>query len=280
MSISIEHFLVVSAVLFGIGLWIALSRLYLPLPQPSSTITGAVRPKIAARSNAPASGMRLRPVRVQSDSATIAPGIGTPNSVSIVPGSGMDIFCTLAKTSRLWVRDLCEIIAAKTLEVKLQSSRGASVGCNDCRIPRDGVAFGVLLESNDPSLRNQTSLMEPATIWTDLEQVIAERKAAAETRKSYVATLLAGGVGVIGAKVVEEAAEVVEAAGETGDDGRSHLVREAADLVFHTLVLLAHREVGWAEVEAELARRFGVGGHVEKAARTQPEASNAHGVDS
>ncbi|MDE2506122.1 MAG: phosphoribosyl-ATP diphosphatase [Planctomycetota bacterium] len=122
--------------------------------------------------------------------------------------------------------------------------------------------------------------MEHATIWTALEQVIADRKAAAETRKSYVATLLAGGVTSIGAKVVEEADEVVEAAAEHGANGRAHLVREAADLAFHTLVLLAYREVRWAEVEAELARRFGVGGHVEKAARTLPDASMPHGDES
>ena len=70
-----------------------------------------------------------------------------------------------------------------------------------------------------------------------------------------------------GAGWMEEAAEAVEAAGEPGDDGRAHLVREAADLVFHTLVLLAHRRVAWGEVEAELGRRFGIGGFEEKAAR-------------
>lgn len=102
--------------------------------------------------------------------------------------------------------------------------------------------------------------------------VIAERRSNPDAGKSYVASLLGGGVSKIGGKITEEAAEVVEAAAEPGEEGRAHLVREVADLVFHSLVLLGHREVAWEEVEAELARRFGVSGHVEKANRPRPAA--------
>lgn len=109
-----------------------------------------------------------------------------------------------------------------------------------------------------------------STILGALEGVIADRKANPNAEKSYVVSLLKGGVPRIGAKVLEEAAEVVEAAAEEGEAGRAHLVREAADLVFHTLVILGHREVPWSAVEAELASRFGVGGLVEKAARRRP----------
>lgn len=91
-----------------------------------------------------------------------------------------------------------------------------------------------------------------------------------EGRKSYVASLLEGGVPAIGAKITEEAVEVVEAAAEPGEDGRVHLVREAADLLFHTMVLLGHRRIAWEEIEAELGRRFGIGGFEEKAARKSP----------
>lgn len=101
-----------------------------------------------------------------------------------------------------------------------------------------------------------------------LSLVIAQRKSApASEGGSYVRRLLDGGIDKIAAKVLEEAAEAVEAAGEPGDEGRDHLVREVADLVFHALVLLGHRDRAWADVEAELGRRFGVGGLVEKAAR-------------
>ncbi len=102
-----------------------------------------------------------------------------------------------------------------------------------------------------------------------LEQTIAARQAAAATTESYTARLLAGGVAKIGAKLTEEAAETVEAAAEPGEDGRLHTVCEAADLVYHLLVLLRARNIELSEVEAELARRFGMSGLEEKAARTR-----------
>ncbi|MDX2038785.1 MAG: phosphoribosyl-ATP diphosphatase [Isosphaeraceae bacterium] len=97
--------------------------------------------------------------------------------------------------------------------------------------------------------------------------VIAERKAHPPEKRSYVVSLLEGGVPKIGSKITEEAAEVVEAAAEAGDAGRAHFVHEVADLIFHTLVMLGYRDVAWSEIEAELGRRFGVGGFEEKAAR-------------
>lgn len=99
-----------------------------------------------------------------------------------------------------------------------------------------------------------------------LEQTILARKNES-SEKSYTAKLLAGGVEKIGGKILEEAAEVVEAAGEAGDQGRQHTIYEAGDLIYHLLVLLAARDVKLAEVEAELARRFGVSGLEEKASR-------------
>ena len=100
-----------------------------------------------------------------------------------------------------------------------------------------------------------------------LEQTIQARKAASG-EKSYTAKLLAGGVDKIGSKITEEAAEVVEAAGEQGEEGRQHTIREAGDLLYHLLVLMAARDVSFEEeVENELARRFGVSGLEEKASR-------------
>ncbi len=96
--------------------------------------------------------------------------------------------------------------------------------------------------------------------------IIQERKRSPSDR-SYTCRLLAGGVEKIGAKVEEEAAETIEAAGEDGAEGRAHLVAEAADLLYHLFVLLAHRDVALAEVQDELARRFGVSGLEEKASR-------------
>ena len=108
------------------------------------------------------------------------------------------------------------------------------------------------------------------------EQILARLMAVLQDRKakrppkSYTTTLFDGGVEAIGAKIVEEAAEVVEAAREPEDEGKAHLVQEAADLVYHLFVMLAHRDVGLEAVEAELGRRFGTSGLDEKAGRTRP----------
>ena len=97
---------------------------------------------------------------------------------------------------------------------------------------------------------------------------ICERRAGrgvtSATGKSYVRGLMDGGVPAIAAKLHEEAGELVEAL--AGDDAE-HVAREAADLLFHALVGLAHREVGLADVLAVLAARMGRSGVDEKAAR-------------
>ncbi len=103
--------------------------------------------------------------------------------------------------------------------------------------------------------------------------IISDRKAK-PSEKSYTTTLLAGGVAKIGGKITEEAAEVVEAAGEPGEDGRQHTIREAADVIYHLFVLLAHREITLDDVEAELARRFHMSGLEEKAKRVASDAAN------
>jgi phosphoribosyl-ATP pyrophosphohydrolase len=119
------------------------------------------------------------------------------------------------------------------------------------------------------------ALPMPDSVLSQLEAIIARRRdEGATAEKSYVASLLQKGLPKIGAKITEEAAEVVEAAGEPGPEGRDHLVREVADLIFHTLVLLGHAQIGLDQVEAELARRFGVSGHAEKAARQGPKKPN------
>ncbi len=93
---------------------------------------------------------------------------------------------------------------------------------------------------------------------------VIEERARERPADSYVVKLLDGGVDAIGAKVNEEAAEVVEAAA-SGD--RAHLAREVADLVFHTWTLMAHAGVRPEEVYAVLEERFGTGGLEEKRSR-------------
>jgi phosphoribosyl-ATP pyrophosphohydrolase len=109
--------------------------------------------------------------------------------------------------------------------------------------------------------------MSDVSVLAALMKVIDDRRQNPPSRPSYVVDLLRGGVPAIGAKVVEEAAEVVEAAAEPGTAGQEHLVREVADLVFHAMVLLSLRELDWSQVEAELGRRFGISGIEEKRMR-------------
>jgi phosphoribosyl-ATP pyrophosphohydrolase len=96
-----------------------------------------------------------------------------------------------------------------------------------------------------------------------LAATIAARRGG-DPASSYVARLLAAGTPLAARKLGEEAVETVVAA-LSGDS--AELTAEAADLLFHLLVLLESRDVPLAEVLAELDRREGVSGIAEKAAR-------------
>jgi len=104
-----------------------------------------------------------------------------------------------------------------------------------------------------------------ADILTRLEATIASRRQAAP-ESSYVAQLNARGLPVIARKLGEEA---VEAAIAAIAHEREEVVGEAADVIFHLLVLLGARNIPLAEVLAELDRREGISGLDEKAARTE-----------
>ena len=105
--------------------------------------------------------------------------------------------------------------------------------------------------------------MTDESILRRLGETLAARKRA-EPSSSYVAGLYAKGEDAILKKIAEEAAETVLAA-KGGD--KLHLVRETADLWFHSLVLLAWHGLAPEDVIAELERREGVSGLEEKRAR-------------
>jgi len=96
-----------------------------------------------------------------------------------------------------------------------------------------------------------------------VSRVILERKAN-PTEKSYTASLMQKGVDKILKKLGEEATELV-IAGKGG--ARDEIVYEAADLFFHTLVLLGYHDIPLDDVYAELGRRFGISGIEEKESR-------------
>ena len=96
-----------------------------------------------------------------------------------------------------------------------------------------------------------------------LAAIIADRKTA-DPDSSWTAKLLAKGPEKCAEKFGEEAIEaIIEAV--KGD--RAKLTSEAADVIYHLLVMLAARDVTLADVEAELARREGTSGITEKASR-------------
>ncbi len=107
--------------------------------------------------------------------------------------------------------------------------------------------------------------MNPADILSRLADTLEARKTA-DPQTSYVAGLHAKGLDAILKKVAEEAAETLMAAKDGLPD---KVIHETADLWFHTLVLLAHQGLRPEAVLAELARREGVSGIAEKAARKE-----------
>jgi phosphoribosyl-ATP pyrophosphohydrolase/phosphoribosyl-AMP cyclohydrolase len=97
-----------------------------------------------------------------------------------------------------------------------------------------------------------------------LAEVLDARRDHASGEKSYTRSLLDAGFPKILAKIAEEQGELA-AELPAGEDAA--VVHETADLLFHVMVGLTARKIPVAEVWKELARRFGIGGHVEKASR-------------
>lgn len=99
---------------------------------------------------------------------------------------------------------------------------------------------------------------------SDLEAILAER-ANAPADDSYTASLLAAGMPKAARKLGEEAVESIVAA--LGGD-KDELTKEAADVLYHLLVVLRIADIPLDNVLAELARRTGQSGLAEKAARS------------
>ncbi|MDI3469527.1 MAG: Phosphoribosyl-ATP pyrophosphatase [Pseudolabrys sp.] len=108
-----------------------------------------------------------------------------------------------------------------------------------------------------------TSMTSTTFTLADLEKRVAAR-ARAGADQSYTRALLDKGIEACAKKLGEEAFETALAA--VGQN-RKRLTSEAADLLYHLLVVLKARGVTLAAVEAELARRTAQSGHAEKASR-------------
>jgi phosphoribosyl-ATP pyrophosphohydrolase len=111
----------------------------------------------------------------------------------------------------------------------------------------------------------------------DLEQRVRERAQQAGAEASYTRRLLDGGVEHCARKFGEEAIETVLAA--VAED-RERLIAEAADVIYHLLVVLAARGIALADVEAELGARTQQSGLAEKASRSRKSQPESDGLTS
>jgi phosphoribosyl-ATP pyrophosphohydrolase len=108
-------------------------------------------------------------------------------------------------------------------------------------------------------------------ILKDLAEVLEQRKSA-ESGESYVASLHEKGLNKILEKVGEEALETVLAAKDfdsnKSEEQKQAVIKETADLWFHSLVMLSHLGLSPENVLDELEKRFNISGLAEKASRS------------
>ena len=102
-------------------------------------------------------------------------------------------------------------------------------------------------------------------ILAELTKVLEARKSA-DASSSYVANLHHKGLNKILEKIGEESTETIIAA---KDGDKEEVIKETADLWFHSLVMLSHLGLSAADVLAQLEKRFGLSGIEEKASRTK-----------
>jgi len=106
-------------------------------------------------------------------------------------------------------------------------------------------------------------------ILKQLTNILEARKQIADAESSYVASLHKKGLNKILEKVGEECTETILAAKDAQTSGdNTDLIYETADLWFHSLVMLSHMGENADAVLNELARRFNISGHDEKASRS------------
>ncbi len=110
---------------------------------------------------------------------------------------------------------------------------------------------------------SEKNLYRPGAVFSAVFQTVVERKQTMP-EKSYVAQLLRAGTDAICCKVAEEAGETIKAAREQSAE---QLTKEVCDLFFHTMVLMASKDISFEEIEREFGRRHGISGLDEKAGR-------------
>lgn len=124
--------------------------------------------------------------------------------------------------------------------------------------------YGQKNQTNTPALTDSADTLSALA-------AILEKRKTADADSSYVASLYHKGLNKILEKVGEESVEVLLAAKDHAtkqtEETEKDVIYEVADLWFHNLVMLSWFNIAPTAILDELARRFGVSGHAEKAAR-------------
>ena len=124
---------------------------------------------------------------------------------------------------------------------------------------------------NQPTSENQSESLPSDTLDRLMQQV--HDRVREMPPGSYTTRLIEGGVAKMGAKITEEAAEVVDAAANSTAPDNKHLIYESCDLIYHLWVLLGSRGITVDDLRHELARREGTSGLTEK--QNRPPKPNA-----
>ncbi|ADG91920.1 phosphoribosyl-ATP diphosphatase [Arcobacter nitrofigilis DSM 7299] len=125
--------------------------------------------------------------------------------------------------------------------------------------------FFTNLESNEIISDVEVNTSNKYSVLDNLFHVIQDRKND-DPKKSYTSKLLNGKENSMLKKIVEEAGEFTFA---VKDDNSEEMIYEAADLVYHTMVALASKDISPDRIKQELARRFGMSGIDEKNSRKE-----------
>jgi len=173
--------------------------------------------------------------------AVLMLGFMNQDALDATNNSGRVTFFSRSK-QRLWEKGET---SGNTLVV-----RSMRVDCDNDTLLIEADPQGPVCHTGMETCFGETSACVASDLF-DLQRTIRGRREA-DPNTSYVAQLFAGGINKIAQKVGEEAVELVI---EAKDDDREKFIGEAADLLFHYLVLLEARSVDLADVTAELRKR-------------------------
>lgn len=127
-----------------------------------------------------------------------------------------------------------------------------AVDCDGDALLVKAQPYGPTCHTGSDTCWNETNGARSIDFLYQLEAVVNQRKQAMDTELSYTAKLFKKGINKIAQKVGEEAVELVI---EAKDDNKDLFINEAADLMFHTTVLLAAKGFSWDEVMQVLKDR-------------------------